>query len=756
MARPGTRKRESRHAGRREAPVREPSDEPARDQPGQPAGEPDRDRLRGTPSDPFEITVEGGLADDRTLVAMWGDTFGMFDRLGDILPPPRAHHGLFHEGTRFLSRFQLALWRTRPALLSSSVREEDGMLVVHLTNPDIRHEGAWSMIHHSVHLLRRLWIEDGLCRMELAFRSYGRERLALPLDVLVDADFADIFEVRGAIRERRGQSLPPQVDAESLTLRYRGLDDVERETRIHYAHPPISAGPSLLRFRIELEPDADQTLSFTVECRTHEPARTRPAPPRKPNPVDLWRGRIGASQAGFDAFIRRSHSDVAMMTVATPQGPFPYAGVPWFATPFGRDSILTAYEMLWLAPGLARGVLRFLAAHQALQDDPGRDAEPGKILHEMRAGEMPRLGEVPFDLYYGSVDATPLFLMLAAAYFERSGDIDLMRELWPSFERALGWIEGPGDLDGDGFLEYDRRCGDGLENQGWRDSRDAVMHADGSLARGPLALCEVQAYAYAARTGLAAIARALGKAGESDRLAGDAERLRQKFEQAFWLPALGTYALALDGDKRPCEVRSSCAGHALFTGIAAPERAAVLAQTLLSADHFSGWGIRTLARSAVRYNPMSYHNGSVWPHDNALIGLGLARYGDSAGTERILTALFEAARAIDVSRLPELMCGFSRQPGEAPTLYPVACSPQAWAAGSVFLLLQGLLGLTVHAEARQVRLSRPRLPHFLQALTIRHLRVGEGEIDLLLEKAEDEVVVRVLRRTAVVDLVLSS
>ena len=713
-------------------------------------------RHEDSPADPFEILVEGGLADDRTLVAMWGDTFGMFDRLGDILPPPRGRHGLFHEGTRYLSRFQLALWRTRPALLSSSVREEDGMLVVHLTNPDIRNEGAWSMVHHSVHLLRRMWLEDGRCRMELAFRSYGREPLVLPLDILVDADFSDIFEVRGAVREQRGRLLAPEVDAESLSLRYRGLDDVERVTRIHYSVPPISAGPSLLRFRLDLDPDTDRTLSFTVECRATEPARFPRPRPRQANPPDLWRGRVGASQAAFDAWIRRSYSDVAMMTTSTAYGPFPYAGVPWFATPFGRDSILTAYEMLWIAPGMAKGVLRFLAEHQATKDDPERDAEPGKILHEMRAGEMPRLGEVPFDRYYGSVDSTPLFLMLAAAYFERTGDIDLMRELWPSFERAVSWMDGPGDRDGDGFLEYQRRSEQGLENQGWRDSRDANMHADGTLAEGPLALCEVQAYAFAARAGLASVARALGRTREADRLTRTAEALKQNFEKAFWIPGLGTYALALDGEKRPCEVRSSCAGHALFAGIASPERAATVAQTLLSADHFSGWGVRTLARSAIRYNPMSYHNGSVWPHDNALIGLGLARYGETAGAERILTALFEASRSIEASRLPELMCGFPRQSGEAPTLYPVACSPQAWAAGAVFMLLQGLLGMSIHAETRQVRLSRPRLPSFLHALTIRQLRVGEGELDLLLERADDEVVVRVLRRTASVDLVLSS
>jgi glycogen debranching enzyme len=316
-------------------------------------------------------------------------------------------------------------------------------------------------------------------------------------------------------------------------------------------------------------------------------------------------------------------------------------------------------------------------------------------------------------------------------------------------------MDGPGDLDGDGFVEYHRRSTLGLQNQGWKDSHDSIMHADGTLAEGPIALCEVQAYVYAARVGLAAVARQLGHAAFADELERAAAELRRKFQKAFWLPDLGTYALALDGEKRPCRVRSSNAGHTLFTGIADPDHATILAQTLLSGDFFSGWGVGTLARSAPRYNPMSYHNGSVWPHDNALIGLGLARHGETAGSERILTALFEASRAVEASRLPELMCGFPRQMGEAPTLYPVACSPQAWAAGSVFLLLQGLLGLSIHAERRQVRLSCPRMPNFLTSLTIRHLQVGDGELDLFLDKSEGEVVVRVLRRTSSVDVVLS-
>jgi len=702
---------------------------------------------------PFEILVEGGLLDDRTLVTVRGDTFGMFDRLGDILLPQHGRHGLFHEGTRYLSRLQLSMWGTRPALLSSGVREEDGTLIVHLTNPDIRSEGSWSMARHSIHIVRRVRLDVGVCHVDITFRSYEREPLLVPLELRYAADFADIFEVRGAVRERRGTTLPVEVAAGHVRLRYRGRDDIERVTTITSSPPPAHADDSTLHFELALEPDADVTLSFTIVCNTSSGDAEHHRPPHPP--VEPWRTEVAASQAAFDAWLRRSRSDLAMLTASTEHGPFPYAGVPWFCTPFGRDALITAYEVLWLAPAMAVGVLRFLAAHQARDDNPDRDAEPGKILHEMRAGEMANLGEVPFGCYYGSVDATPWFVLLAAAYHERTGDLDLMRELWPALERAVAWMEGPGDLDGDGFVEYRRRAPMGLSNQGWKDSRDSIMHADGTLAEGPIALCEVQAYVYAARVGLAAVARSLGHAGLAEKLERSAIDLRHAFQKAFWLPDLGTYALALDGEKRPCKVRSSNAGHTLFTGIADPEHAAILGQTLLSADHFSGWGVTTLARSAPRYNPMSYHNGSVWPHDNALIGLGLARHGETAASERILTALFEASRAVDASRLPELMCGFPRQMGEAPTLYPVACSPQAWAAGSVFLLLQGLLGLSIHAEARQVRLSRPRMPSFLNSLTIRHLRVGEGEMDLFLDRTDGEVVVRVLRRTASVDLVLS-
>lgn len=700
-------------------------------------------------TDKFYIPVTVPVTRPRRTLK-YGDTFMVVDSHADMGASPGGPDGLFHRDTRFLSRLELLVNGLQPLLLGSNLRDDNAVFSADLSNPDLYFDKRPVLRKDTVHIVRTLFLWRGVAYHRMRVRNYGDRKISVRLSLGFDADFADLFEVRGLGRARRGSVSARTLHPDRAILTYRGLDNVLRATTLTFDPAPTELESNRASFVLELRPGEAQSLFLTIDCERN--ADRRPAPflrairaaRRELRAAARDVSTVETSNSVLNEILCRSMADLHMLITDTPEGRYPYAGIPWYSTTFGRDGIITALQMLWLDPALARGVLRRLAAYQAKTDDPRTEAQPGKILHEMRSGEMAALQEIPFGLYYGSVDATPLFVLLAGLYAERTGDEALLRELWPSVEAALRWIDGPGDADGDGFVEYEYRGGRGLINQGWKDSEDAVFHADGALAQGRIALAEVQGYVFAAKRVAARCARRLGKPELAETLERDAARLAERFNAAFWCPELETYALALDGDKRPCRVRSSNAGQVLFSGIAPPERARLVAEGLMGPRLFSGWGIRTLASDEVRYNPMSYHNGSVWPHDNALIALGFAQYGLRRPIHRVFQGLFDAAAYMEFRRLPELFCGFRRERRRGPTLYPVACSPQAWASAAPFSLLQATLGLQFDPSAGEIRLRNPSLPAFVDEIVLRKLRLGCSSIDVKVRRHRDEVAVEVL------------
>jgi glycogen debranching enzyme len=707
----------------------------------------------GGPETQFYIPATASLHERRPRTLKHGDTFAVFDHYGD-LASIGGPEGIYHTDTRYLSRLELRINGRQPLLLSSTVQVDNAALVVDLTNPDLIEDAGIALPRDTIHIHRFKYLWESACCERIALYNYSAETQRVRLDLHFAADFSDIFEVRGQRRPRRGWSSADCPGKEEVALRYEGLDGVMRETFIQFWPEPAWLDTTRAVFELSLAPEERFSIFVQVGCGRRAPdwgPRTFFKGMREARRAlrnsSARAAAIDSSHDLFNTLICRSISDVYTLITDTAAGPYPYAGIPWFATAFGRDGLITALLTLWLDPEIARGVLSYLALRQATALDPSRDAEPGKILHETRGGEMARLGENPFGLYYGSVDATPLFVLLAGQYFHRTGDVETMRRLWPNIEAALSWIDRYGDVDGDGLVEYRRKSETGLDNQGWKDSGDAIFHADGCLADPPIAVCEVQAYVYGAKTGAAAVARALGFQAVAVRLQHEAEALRERFDQDFWCEDLGTYALALDGAKRPCRVRTSNAGHALFTGIALPERAPRIARGLMDASFFTGWGIRTVASTEARYNPMSYHNGAVWPHDNALIALGFARYGFKSYAARIARAIFDAAVYMDLHRLPELFCGFQRTRRRGPTFYPVACAPQAWAAATPFALLQACLGLRFDPTARQILFEQPVLPEFLDRVRLRNLRLGQTTADILVQRSGRDVSVSVLGKT---------
>jgi glycogen debranching enzyme len=670
-------------------------------------------------------------------------------------------NGLYLRDTRHLSRFIIQLNQHRLQRLSAHTHNPTSATIT-LANPPLQTVDGDTLLPHTVSVRQQVRLGTAMEDV-FSIQNYGRIELKLLLTIEAAADFRDLFDIRGFPRHHRGRMLRPRIEPSEVVLGYEGLDGAVAETAFTFDQPytvhmlrseslphdelvPILPGFDVIkwepaptelpgvqiRFSITLPPGAEWMMRATV---TPRPAGSRPVVA-----VPLVQGQsldhqpdVTTDNPFFDLLLLRSTMDLTALQTSFPEGTLPAAGIPWFVAPFGRDSIITSLQTLHRSPLRAIGTLRVLATLQGDKIDPARAEQPGKILHELRYGEMARLCEVPHTPYYGSVDATPLFVMLFAETVAWTANESLYRELLPNARRALDWIEQYGDLDGDGLVEY-RANGEEvghIRHQVWKDSFDSLNHLDGTPVVGDIAAVEVQGYVYRAYVRLAEVTRHFGDAEWASDLETKAETLRQRVENAFWLEAEGFYAQALDGEKAPVRTVSSNPGHLLFCGLPSDERAELVARRLLEPDMASGWGIRTLSAIARTYNPMSYHNGSVWPHDNSLIGAGLYRYGFFTSAKAITTALFDAARTEPLYRLPELYCGFPRRATleDAPVAYPVSCSPQAWAAGSAPLLVRSMLGLDVDLAADRLIVD-PALPAWLGSITLRNMEVLGRQVSL--------------------------
>lgn len=683
------------------------------------------------------------LTDDITslLATKEGDMFLYADHEGNLRSGALGM-GLYFRDTRFLSHYEMRLGEHAPVLLSSSA-ERAYMSYVDLTNPLLTSESG--DVQQQTLNIRRIRVIKGRLFERIRFKNYNPHRVKARVVFTFGSDFADIFLVRGFVTSRKGRFFRPKVEGRVITFSHLGEDERLRQTRIDLGTEPadVHVRPGLVDVVFELDLVGHQTrlLTFTVEPlidgREPDPLTFDVAVHDLRRSYDEWDRQctsIYTDNEVFNTLLQRGRRDLRALLTETPQGRYIAAGIPWYVAAFGRDSLITAHQILMLNAQPAKDTLRLLASYQAEGDDPWRDAEPGKILHEIRRGELAEAGMIPHTPYYGSVDSTPLFLVLYGTYFKWTNDRDFADELLPNVEAALRWIDEWGDADGDGFVEYRRRSQGGLDNQGWKDSRNAVVHADGTPAEPPIALAEVQAYVYLAKLRVADVYEALGRPRDAVRLREEAHVLRKNFNEAFWVPEEDYFAFALDGRKRPVRTVTSNPAHGFYCGILDEEKAAVVAKRLLQPDMFSGWGIRTMSKSAGAYNPMSYHNGTVWPHDNAFIAAGLKRYGYHKQTNRIATAIFDAAVFVDYMRLPELFCGFTRRTPNQPVAYPVACSPQAWAAGSPFLLLQAMLGLSARAPENLLTINSPVLPPWLNWVELRNLQVGDSTISLVFRR----------------------
>ena len=681
-------------------------------------------------------TLEPRKVDNLTLID--GKTFSATSVSGDIYPPGSPDVGFFHDDTRFLSQLELRIGGHRTVVLSSAT-EKTFSAQIELTTGNITLRDSFDLPENTVHIRREQLLASEIFFDRMTFENFNLTPVDFTVEMLLDADFVDVFQVRGVARKEHGQYYQPVVSKDGIAFYYRGLDGVMRETLIQVSPTPTEIRERVVRWELRLEPlkrvEIDLNVTPFVEghkSRAQVYEKDHQLRQRRAN-FERWEAASTSFETDndvLDALLKTAVGDFHALQIPDGDQHIIAAGIPWFATIFGRDSIIAAYQSLFLNPQLAIDTLRVLARYQGKEYNDWRDEEPGKILHEYRAGEMTRHGEMPFGPYYGSIDATPLFLILLSETFNWTANEELVEELLPNAYAALEWIDKYGDLDDDGFVEYQRRSPKGLVNQGWKDSWDANVHRDGTIAKTPIALCEVQGYVYDAKYRMSSLLRTFGDVKTGDRLKRESAELAKRFDRAFWVPSRGFYAMALDAEKKPLEVISSNPGHLLFTRIINKERARVVTNRLMRDDMFSGWGWRTMSREERVFNPLSYHRGSVWPHDNSIIAHGMAVNDMREGALRILTSLYQAASYFRDYRLPELFCGVQRREYDEPVHYPVSCSPQAWASGAMFLILCSVLGMHPSAPRKELNIINPQLPEWMDQLRIRNLRIGASRVGL--------------------------
>ncbi|WIG60569.1 MAG: hypothetical protein OJF49_003317 [Ktedonobacterales bacterium] len=692
-----------------------------------------------------------------TITVKHNQVFLLLSPTGDI-PHGANGEGLYFRDMRYLDHMELQLNEQRPVSLLADA-EKGSVAVFELTNPHLVLADGTEIRKQSLSIRRSYTIAQDITQ-EIEVRNLEREAVSFPLRMLFGSQFDDMMVVRSFVREpvQRGRLHTSHAHGDMLTLGYNGADGHARATQIRFTPAPESLHGGVADYTVTLPPHARQTITLTLELsdevrhEAHSPVgmQTMTTGIEQHSEFDQILAQlpeIETSNALFDRALRRSFDDVRMLITVDRQDAYVAAGIPWYVALFGRDSCITAFETLAFQPALARSTLRVLAHYQGTRHNAYEDEEPGKILHELRVGETANLHEIPMTPYYGSVDSTMWFLMLLEQYVRWTGDVGLFVELRENVERALDWMdhnEKTSTLNG--FFTYGTKSERGFVNQGWKDSDNAIVNTDGSLVQPPVALVEVQGYAYRTWHRIAGLLRDLGEAQRAAPLEQRAEALKRRFNDAYWMEEQRYYALAIERGGKRSEAIASNAGHTLFTGIVPDERAKAIAERLLESDMFCGWGIRTLAETEAAYNPLDYQVGSVWPHDNALIALGLRHWGFAEQMERVFTGIFQAATHFPHFRLPEVFDGFSRDQYRRPVTYPVACSPQAWAAGALPLLLQSALGLEPHALFKTLHITRPHLPEWLTTVTVRGLHVGQARVDLRYLREMATTHVAVLRR----------